>query len=72
MRLLLLGCTGFIGRELVSALLTEGHELCIISRQKINNLKINIPSDKFRFLQLDLSKKTNWSNEKLTSKKCDE
>ena len=42
MRLLLLGCTGFIGNELVPALLNEGHNLCIVSRKNIKNLKINI------------------------------
>ncbi len=65
MRLLLLGCTGFVGKELVPALLKEGHELCIISRKNINNLKINIPLDKFKFLKIDLSKKQNWSNKNL-------
>ncbi len=65
MRLLLLGCTGFIGKELVPALLKEGHQLCIISRKNINNLKINVPLDKFKFLKIDLSKKRNWSNENL-------
>ena len=65
MRLLLLGCTGFVGKELVPALLKEGHELCIISRKDINNLKINVPLDKFKFLKIDLSKKRNWSNENL-------
>ena len=65
MRLLLLGCTGFVGKELVPALLKEGHELCIISRKNINNLKINIPLDKVNFLKIDLSKKQNWSNENL-------
>ncbi len=58
MRLLLLGCTGFVGKELAPTLLEEGHELCIISRKNINNLKINIPLDKFKFLKIDLSKKT--------------
>ena len=65
MRLLLLGCTGFVGKELAPTLLKEGHELCIISRKSINNLKINIPLDKFKFLKVDLSKKQNWSNENL-------
>ena len=65
MRLLLLGCTGFIGKELVPALIKEGHEICIISRKNINNLKINIPIDKFEFLKIDLSKKQNWSNKNL-------
>ncbi len=65
MRLLLLGCTGFVGKELVPTLLKEGHELCLVSRKNINKLKINIPLDKFKFLKIDLSKKQNWSNENL-------
>ncbi len=65
MRLLLLGCTGFVGKELVPALLKEGHELCIVSRKNINNLKLNIPLEKFKFLKIDLSKKQNWNNESL-------
>ena len=67
MRLLLLGCTGFVGKELVPALLKEGHEICIISRKNINKSNINIPIDKFKFLKIDLSKKQNWSNENLLS-----
>ena len=65
MRLLLLGCTGFVGKELVPSLLKEGHELYIISRKNINNLQVNIPLDKFKFLKIDLSKKKNWSNQNL-------
>ena len=67
MRLLLLGCTGFVGNELLPALLKEGHELTIISRKNIKNLKINIPIDKFKFLKINVSKKYNWSNENLLS-----
>lgn len=33
MRLLLLGCSGFVGRELVPFLLKLGHELTLVSRQ---------------------------------------
>ena len=33
MRLLLFGCTGFVGRELVPFLLELGHELTLVSRQ---------------------------------------
>ena len=63
MRLLLLGCTGFIGKELVPTLLKKGHEICIISRKSINNLKINIEINKFKFLKIDLCKEQNWSDE---------
>ena len=65
MRLLLLGCTGFIGKELVPALLKEGHEFCIISRKNIKSLKINIPVNKFKFLKIDLSNEQNWNKENL-------
>ena len=65
MRLTLLGCTGFIGKELVPTLLNNGHEICIISRKSINKLKIAIDIKRFKFLKLDLSKKQNWNNENL-------
>ena len=67
MRLLLLGCTGFVGKELVPSLLKEGHQLYIVSRKNIDKLKINIPMDKIQFLKIDLSKKQNWSNKNLLS-----
>ena len=41
MRLLLLGCTGFVGRELVPSLLNENHEIYIVSRKPISQLKLN-------------------------------
>ena len=63
MRLLLIGCTGFIGKELVPSLIKEGHEIIIISRKNMKNLQLNIPFNKFKFLKIDLSKKQNWSNE---------
>ena len=34
MRLLLLGCTGFVGRELMPQLLAAGHTLTVVSRQQ--------------------------------------
>ena len=67
MRLLLLGCTGFVGKELVPSLLEEGHQLYIVSRKNIDKLKINTPMDKIQFLKIDLSKKQNWSNKNLLS-----
>ena len=36
MNLFLIGCTGFIGRELVPQLANAGHKLSILSRKKIN------------------------------------
>ena len=50
MRLLLLGCTGFVGRELVPTLLNENHEIYIISRKPISKLKLNVDINKFKFV----------------------
>ena len=65
MRLLLLGCTGFVGKELVPALLKEGHEISIVSRKTINNLKLDLDLNKVQYIKLDLSRKQNWKNENL-------
>ena len=63
MRLLLLGCTGFVGKELVPTLLNENHEISIISRKPISKLKLDLDFNKFKFFQIDLSKEQNWKNE---------
>ena len=65
MRLLLLGCTGFVGKELVPTLLNENHEIYIVSRKPINKLKVDLDFNKFKFFQIDLSKEKNWNNENL-------
>ena len=62
MRLLLLGCTGFIGKELVPALLNENHEIYIVSRKPIGKLNLDLDFNKFKFVQIDLSKEQNWNN----------
>ena len=54
MRLLLLGCTGFIGKELVPTLLNENHEIYIVSRKTISKLKLDLDFNKFKFFQLFL------------------
>ena len=65
MRLLLLGCTGFVGKELVPTLLNKNHEIYIVSRKPISKLKLDLDLNKFKFIQVDLSKKQNWNNENL-------
>ncbi len=62
MRLLLLGCTGFVGRELVPTLIKEGHEIFVISRNPISKLNINIDFKKIKFLKINLSEEFNWKN----------
>ena len=58
MRLLLLGCTGFVGKELVPTLLNENHEIYIVSRKPVSKLKVDLDFNKFKFFQIDLSKET--------------
>ena len=65
MRLLLLGCTGFVGKELVPTLLNENHEIYIVIRKPISKLKVDLDFNKFKFFQIDLSKEKNWNNENL-------
>ena len=65
MRLLLLGCTGFVGKELVPTLLNENNEIYIVSRKPISKFNLDLDFNKFKFFQIDLSKEKNWNNENL-------
>ena len=65
MRLLLLGCTGFVGKELVPKLLKENHEIYLVSRKPINKLELDLDFRNFKFIQIDLSKELNWNDENL-------
>ena len=49
MRLLLLGCTGFVGKELVPTLLNEKHDIYIVSRKPINKLKLELNFNKLKY-----------------------
>tara|TARA_Y100000589_G_scaffold324695_1_gene361293 strand:- start:15177 stop:16106 length:930 start_codon:yes stop_codon:yes gene_type:complete len=73
MRLLLLGCTGFIGEKLIPKLIKEGHDLCVVSRKDITQTKKNIPLDKISFLKLNLANKKTWFDEKFINqlRSCD-
>ena len=73
MRILLLGCTGFIGKSLIPKLISDGHELCLISRKNINQLKINSSFEKIAFLKLNLAQEKNWNDINLLNqlKSCD-
>ena len=67
MKILLFGCTGFIGKELIPRLLKEGHEICVVSRKNINQFKINTQINKLKFLKLNCSKAESWTNANLTN-----
>ncbi len=73
MRILLLGCTGFIGQNLIPKLLSEGYELCVVSRQDINQFRVKVSLEKIAFLKLNLAEASNWDNQNLLNqlKNCD-
>lgn len=54
MRLLLLGCTGLVGRELVPLLITAGHTITLVSRQQRQLAGV-------RCLQVDPSQPESWT-----------
>tara|TARA_Y100001968_G_scaffold324404_1_gene363657 strand:+ start:1331 stop:2260 length:930 start_codon:yes stop_codon:yes gene_type:complete len=65
MRLFLLGCTGFIGRELIPRLLNSGHHLTVISRNVQPHSLRGLSSKQLQHLQIDPSKPINWENTEL-------
>ena len=66
MRLLLLGCTGFIGSELVPRLLRSGHQITIISRKKQRKSK-NYDSNSINFVTANPANPSCWENSALLS-----
>ncbi len=63
MRLLLLGCTGFVGRELVPFLLELGHELTLVSRRQ--QPFPGLVSERLACLQLDPARAESWRHDGL-------
>jgi uncharacterized protein (TIGR01777 family) len=62
MRLLLLGCSGFIGRELVPWLLDQGHELTLVSRR---SQPFPALADRLTCLKLDPALPASWCQPQL-------
>ena len=59
-RLLLLGCSGFVGRELVPFLLELGHTLTLVSRQRQPFPQLE--GDRLKCLHLDPSSPGSWDS----------
>jgi uncharacterized protein len=62
-RLLLLGCSGFVGRELVPFLLELGHHLTVVSRQA--DPFPSLSGERLATLQLDPAQADSWRQEGL-------
>ena len=65
MRLLLLGCTGFVGRELVPALLEADHQLTLVSRRLARGYEAERADGRLTWLQLDPAKSVSWQTPEL-------
>ena len=67
MKLLLTGCTGFVGRELIPLLIKEGHSLIVISRQSKEKLKSISSEANLRLIQINPAKSSSWHGEEIQS-----
>ena len=73
MKLLLTGCTGFIGRELIPLLINEGHSLTVISRQSKGKLKTIANEQSISFIQMNPAESSSWNKEEIQNslKSCE-
>ncbi len=73
MKLLLTGCTGFIGRELVPLLIKEGHSLIVISRQSKEQLKAIANDQSINVIQMNPAESSSWDKEEIQNslKSCE-
>lgn len=65
MKLLLTGCTGFIGRELIPLLIKEGHSLTVISRQSKGKLKAIANDQSINVIQMNPANSSSWDKEEI-------
>ena len=73
MKLLLTGCTGFIGRELIPSLIKEGHSLTVISRQSKGQLKTIANDQDINCIQMNPAESSSWNKEEIQNalKSCE-
>ena len=73
MKLLLTGCTGFIGRELIPLLIKEGHNLTVISRQSKEKLKAIANDQSISVIQMNPAESSSWNKEEIQNslKNCE-
>ena len=65
MHLLLLGCTGFVGRELVPQLLQAGHRLTLVSRRLARGYAAERADGRLTWLQFDPAVADSWRDSTL-------
>ena len=62
MRLLLFGCTGFVGRELLPLLLQAGHQLTVVSRRLARGYEAERADGRLTWMQFDPSSSSTWAD----------
>ena len=62
MRLLLFGCTGFVGRELLPLLLQAGHQLTVVSRRLARGYDAERADGRLTWMQFDPSNSSTWAD----------
>ena len=62
MRLLLFGCTGFVGRELLPLLLEAGHQLTLVSRRLARGYDAERADGRLTWMQFDPSSSSTWTD----------
>ena len=66
----MIGCTGFIGNELVPYLLRNGHHLTIVSRSKARTFTKELLSSKdITYLECNPAEDSNWSKGALIARR---
>ena len=65
MKLVLTGCTGFIGRELIPLLIKEGHILTVISRKSKEQLQMIANDSSLKTIQMNPAEPFAWNNEEI-------
>ncbi|AAP99186.1 MULTISPECIES: TIGR01777 family oxidoreductase [Prochlorococcus] len=63
MRLLLLGCTGFIGSELVPRLANSGHQLTVVSRKSKRNIQQKRNLNEVNYLNANPASAKSWQED---------
>ncbi len=67
MRLLLFGCTGFIGSELVPRLLEEGHQIVLVGRNPCNHYQEAQKEGRLDYLRIDPADILSWEEGPLSA-----
>ncbi len=65
MKLLLTGCTGFIGRELIPLLIKERHSLTVISRQSTGKIQAIANEPRINVIQMNPAEAGSWDKEEI-------